>query len=184
MTSNSLPSTSPTLDGERHPSPPHDTLPLTNHTKAKNSDITVSLEKPLRSDDKQTLAEASPSMETSSESRTNSVCSADDSNLKTSGSENESSSSGGLTDAPTSEKTEKVKGVNTADCEAADTPPPTVSRTKTTGGLMDLLTTAVVDKDSTLLMDSSEDEWMSPQPLKEVSACTSNWTMLIAHVVW
>ena len=44
------------------------------------------------------------------------------------------------------------------------------TRTKTVG-LMDLLTTAVEDKDSSLIMDSSEDKWISPQSLKEVHVC-------------
>ena len=50
-----------------------------------------------------------------------------------------------------------------------DDSPSSATRT-TTIGLVDLLTTAVEDKGSTLTVDSSEDEWMSRQSAKEVNS--------------
>lgn len=69
-----------------------------------------------------------------------------------------------VTEVSQPEPTAKCDGTCISDINGSSA---SKSRSKT-GGLMDLLTTAVDDKDSTVVLDSHEDEWMSPQTMNDV----------------
>lgn len=165
------------------PPPLHKTL-LPNYTKAHSpifngqSVTAAHLEKGLHLDCKndcemsvKSITESTLSEGTSNESRTSSVATADDTSLRTSDGQDYSSSHKTLSDIAMNklDAAQITCSSVRATANTLSANDSTVSSTRTkAGGLVDLLTTAVEDKDSTLLMDSSEDKWMSPQSLKEV----------------
>lgn len=153
--------------------PPHDKL-LSNHARSCSSDFngqritSVSMEKSLNSYckiNRQLFVKAetrtTPNLSEDSSIGTNSICSSsDDINSKKLDCEDSTSSS------KTKNAHSSLHVDATPICE--DDSSSSASKT-TTIGLVDLLTTAFEDKDSTPIVDSSEDKWISPQSLKEVN---------------
>ena len=161
------------------PSSLHDTLLLTNHTKAHTSNL-LQIEKSLHSETTEhhqqfvdTIIKTNISDITDNETGRICECSFDDAGSKLLHNKGDSTSSEISVNDSTKVGTSQTLCTSVAGAasspSANDSSVPS-TRTKTVG-LVDLLTTAVEDKDPSLLMDSSEDKWMSPQPLKEVCVC-------------
>ena len=150
--------------------PPHNALLLPNPAQAHRlnyNGLSVSTEKSLNPGNCEQLTTETWTTANSSE---DTIFSQDGTNSKAPACENNSASSITLS---SNQKTNTGinQTVHTFVSASAATPcggdDDSSSRTKA-GGLVDLLTTAVEDKDSTLLLGSIEDKWMS-QSLKEVS---------------
>lgn len=186
MTSTSLPDTNRSLhhqqglqDNQSSQSPLHDML-LPNHRKTvspsfSEQNTSVQTDKPVHSDNSSNehIVKGSTKFSgASKESRTNSFGSSDDTSSNIHDDNHESTSNEKLPCSSPNQNSEVGEVQPTSVHDTAHTPfvdHPLVPTTRTkTGGLMDLLTTAVEDKDSPLLLDPSEDKWMAPPSLKEV----------------
>ena len=177
MTSASLTDTSQSLhrNSQDFKSPLSNTL-LPNHRKALSSNFNGhNVEKSLHSKCEgnheqfvKSSTDKSLSTDTKSESRTNTVDSSD-----TTSSDMHDGNDDSTTSLNSNPNTEVSQARPTSDSSSAPT-----SRTKAVG-LMDLLTTAVEDKDSAVVVDTSEDKWMSPPPVKEVKVASIKITCVI-----
>ena len=165
--------------------PPHDTT-LSNHTRGHGNDISglsissPPVEKSLNLDYKNNhqlfvKRETTTTLNLSGDSsiRTEPICCSDGTNSKELDCEYTTTSSITQT-AYTS-----VHMATTPTC--VDDSPSSTTKT-TTIGLVDLLTTAVEDKESTFAVDSSEDEWMSRQSVKEVNCFSGFVECLVCYV--
>lgn len=177
MSSTSVPTSTQSMCDQRDPltyQPLHDTA-LSNHKRGHGNNFngqsitSPPVEKCLSSDSESNhqlfiKRETPTNLKLSEDSsiRTKPMCSFDDTNSKELDSKYNTSS--GKTQ--TAYTCTSVHMAATPIC--VDESPSSASKT-TTIGLVDLLTTAVEDKDSSLIVDSSEDEWMSRQSVKEVN---------------
>jgi hypothetical protein len=82
-----------------------------------------------------------------------------------------SSSGTGITSSAVKSNFEVSKAEPTSECDSARAPDTDSSASTSitrTVGLMDLLTTAVEDKNSSVVSDTLEDKWIAPHVVKEV----------------
>ena len=114
--------------------------------------------------------DASLSTDTKSESRTNPLHTSDTGSSDVGNSNDESTTSLNLSTVKPTTEVNRAEPISECDgVHAPDTDDPSAPAPRTrTVGLMDLLTTAVEDKNSSMVLDTQEDKWMSPHAVKEV----------------
>ena len=181
ITTASLTDTNQSL--HRNSKPPLTTNTLLTHRKALSSNFNGhSIEKSLHlkcenNHDKlmKSSTDTNLSADTRSDSRTNSLHDSDTSSSDI-GDGNDSTTALNLSAVkPNAEVSEAGP---TSECDGAHAPDSddssaSTSKTRTVG-LMDLLTTAVEDKNSSVVLDTHEDKWMFPHAMKEVRVSSNH----------